>query len=92
MVITEIKMPEVDAIDTAVQIYRDKPMPAILVPVHQDANLVECADMDHIMAYLVKPIQQGDLTPSIAIAVRRFEQFKTIRRETTDPRQALADR
>jgi response regulator NasT len=44
------------------------------------------------MAYLVKPIKQGDLAPSIAVAVRRFEQFKTLRKETADLRQALADR
>jgi len=92
LVITDIKMPEVDGIDAAVQIYRDRPVPLILVSAHQDVSLIERADTDHIMAYLVKPIKQGDLAPSIAVAVRRFEQFKTLRKETADLRQALADR
>jgi response regulator NasT len=92
LVITDIKMPDMDGIDAAVQIYRDRPIPVILVSAHQDASLIERAEMDHIMAYLVKPIRQGDLAPSIAIAVRRFEQFKTLRQEATDLRQALADR
>ena len=92
LVITDIKMPEMDGIDAAIQIYQDRPIPVILVSAHQDASLIERADMDHIMAYLVKPIKQGDLAPSIAIAVRRFEQFKTLRQEATDLRQALADR
>lgn len=92
LVITDIKMPEMDGIDAAVQIYQDRPIPVILVSAHQDASLIERAEMDHIMAYLVKPIKQGDLAPSIAIAVRRFEQFKTLRQEAADLRQALADR
>jgi two-component system, response regulator PdtaR len=92
LVITDIKMPQVDGIDAAIQIYQDRPIPVILISAHQDASLIERADMDHIMAYLVKPIKQGDLAPSIAIAVRRFEQFKTMRQEAADLRQALADR
>ena len=92
LVITDIKMPERDGIDAAVQIYQDRPIPVILVSAHQDASLIERAEMDHIMGYLVKPIKHGDLAPTIAIAVRRFEQFKTLRQEATDLRQALADR
>ena len=92
LVITDIKMPEMDGIEAAIQIYQDRPIPVILVSAHQDANLIERADLDHVMAYLVKPIKQGDLAPSIAIAERRFEQFETMRQEATDLRQALADR
>lgn len=92
LVITDIKMPEMDGIDAAVQICQDRPIPVILVSAHQDASLIERAELDHIMAYLVKPIKQGDLAPSIAIAARRFEQFTTLRQEAADLRQALADR
>jgi two-component system, response regulator PdtaR len=92
LVITDIKMPNLDGIDAAIQIYQQRPIPVILVSAHQDASLIERAEMDHIMAYLVKPIKQADLAPSIAIAVRRFDQFKTLRQETADLRQALADR
>jgi AmiR/NasT family two-component response regulator len=76
LVITDIKMREVDGIEAAVQIYQDKPMPVILVSAHQDPNLIERADTDHIMAYLVKPIKQADLAPSIAVAMRQFEQLQ----------------
>jgi response regulator NasT len=92
LIITDKKMPEVDGIDAAVEIYQNRPIPVILVSAHQDPNLVERADTDHIMAYLVKPIKQGDLAPSIAAAMRRFEQFETLRKETADLRQALTDR
>jgi AmiR/NasT family two-component response regulator len=92
LVITDIKMPEVDGIDAAIQIYRERPVPVILVSAHHDAALIERAEMDHIMAYLVKPIKQSDLVPTIAIAMHRFEQFQALRQEAADLRQALTDR
>jgi response regulator NasT len=92
LVITDIKMPELDGIDAAIQIYQEKPMPVILVSAYHDAALIERAEMDHIMGYLVKPIKQSDLVPVIAIAVSRFAQFQALRKEAADLRQALSDR
>lgn len=92
LVITDIKMPEMDGIDAASKIYEERPVPVILVSAHHDADLIARAEMDHIMGYLVKPIKHSDLAPTIAIAVHRFDQFETMRQEATDLRQALADR
>lgn len=92
LVITDIKMPEMDGIDAATQIYQDRAIPVILVSAYHDAALIERAEADHIMGYLVKPIKQADLVPTIAIAMRRFEQFQSLRQEATGLRQALADR
>jgi response regulator NasT len=44
------------------------------------------------MAYLVKPIKQADLEPAIGIAMRRFEQFQALHKETADLKQALENR
>jgi two-component system, response regulator PdtaR len=92
LVITDIKMPDMDGIDAAVQIYRDRPIPVILVSAFHDPELIERAGADHILGYLVKPIKQADLEPIIGLAMRRFAQFEALRRETADLRQALEDR
>ncbi len=92
LVITDIKMPELDGIDAAAAIYRERPVPVILVSAYHDAALIERAEADHILGYLVKPIKQGDLEPVIALALRRFEQFEALRQEAADLRQALDDR
>jgi response regulator NasT len=92
LVITDIKMPDMDGIDAAVAIYRDRPVPVILVSAYHDAGLMERAEADHILGYLVKPIKHSDLEPVIGLAVRRFEQFEALRREAADLRQALEDR
>lgn len=92
LAITDIKMPDMDGIDAAIQIYVDGPIPVILVSGYHDGDLIERAEADHILAYLVKPIKQADLEPAISIAMRRFEQFQALRQEATDAKQALADR
>jgi len=92
LVITDIKMPDIDGIDAAVGIYKDCPVPVILVSAYHNPELIERAEADHILGYLVKPIKQADLGPVIALAMRRFEQFQELRKETIDLRQALEDR
>jgi two-component system, response regulator PdtaR len=92
LVITDIKMPDMDGIDAAVQIYKERPVPVILVSAYHDASLIERAEADHILGYLVKPIKQADLGPTIALAMRRFEQFQALSRNGADLRQALEDR
>jgi response regulator NasT len=92
LVITDIKMPDMDGIDAARHLYREQPLPIILVSAYHDANLIERAEADHVLAYLVKPIKEADLEPAIAIAMRRFEQFQELRRQTADLQQALTDR
>jgi response regulator NasT len=92
LVITDIKMPEMDGIEAAMEIYRAMAIPIILVSAYHDKGLIERAEADHIMGYLVKPIKQADLEPVIALAMRRFEQFQELRKEGADLRQALEDR
>jgi len=92
LVITDIKMPDMDGIDAATRIYQERPVPVILVSAYHDPALIKRAEADHIMGYLVKPIKQADLEPVIALAMRRFEQFETLRKEAADLRQALDDR
>ena len=92
LVITDIKMPQMDGIEAASVLYQNQAIPVILVSAFHDRGLIERAESDHIMAYLVKPIKQADLEPAILLACKRFEQFQALRAETADLKQALADR
>lgn len=92
LVITDIKMPELDGIEASTQICQERVVPVILVSAYHDATLVERAGADHVIAYLVKPIIFADLQPTITIAMRRFGELQTLRQECTDLKQALSDR
>jgi len=92
LVISDIKMPDMDGIEAAGEIYRNSAVPVILVSAHHEQELIDRALADHVMAYLIKPIKQQHLQPAIAIALRRFAEFEAMRKETADLRQALDDR
>jgi AmiR/NasT family two-component response regulator len=92
LVVTDIKMPDIDGITAAEQINTEKETPVILVSAHHDAELLERAAADHIMGYLIKPVSQADVEAAISLALHRFEQFKALRKEASSLRQALEDR
>ncbi len=92
LIITDIRMPDISGIEAAREICEQRPIPVILVSAHDDPDLLARARDNHVLAYLVKPIKRQDLQPAILIAVRRFEEFQSLRKEATDLRQALQDR
>jgi two-component system, response regulator PdtaR len=92
LVITDIKMPDMDGLDAAAEIYGNVLIPVIVISAYHDPDLIGRAERNHIVAYLVKPIKQDDLEPAIAIAMRRFEEFQALRQQADDLRHALEDR
>src|SRR5271157_819664 len=92
LIIADIRMPDLDGIDAVGELSREEPIPAILVSAYHDSELFERTKRGHILAYLVKPINQADLEAAITIAMQRFEQFQALRREAGALRQALEDR
>lgn len=92
LVISDIKMPDVDGLDASEQIYADSPVPIILVSGYHDGDLVERAQENHILAYLVKPITKADVEVAISLAMKRFQEFEELRADCSNLRQALQDR
>jgi AmiR/NasT family two-component response regulator len=92
LVITDIRLPGMDGLDAAQEIYADEPLPIIVISAFHDPELIARAEKNHVMTYLVKPIKQQDLEPAIAIAMTRFGEFKAMRVEADNLRQTLEDR
>lgn len=92
LVITDIMMPDIDGIEAARRIYRESPLPVIFLSGYSDRELIERAEEDYVVAYLVKPVKQANLETAIALGVQRFAQFQSLRKEAADLRQALEDR
>jgi AmiR/NasT family two-component response regulator len=92
MVISDIRMPQMDGIEAALAICQQTPVPIILVSAFHDADLIERAEGSHAMAYLIKPIGRPDLETAVAIARRRFQHIKSLADESSRLRQSLEDR
>lgn len=92
LVITDIKMPDMDGLDAVREICRSEPIPVILVSAFHDAEYIERATQEHVLAYLVKPVKHDALAPAIAVAMERFRQIEDLRKEADDWKHALEDR
>ena len=92
LVIADIRMPIMDGLEATEQIRRIEPIPVVLVSAHSEPELIERALQNHVLSYLIKPIKTDQLKTAVALAMRRFREFKTLRRETADLRQALQSR
>jgi response regulator NasT len=92
LVITDIKMPDLDGLAAARELNRDGPVPVILVTGHPEGDPFEQVGAGYVMAYLVKPVKPPDLQAAIALATLRFEHFRHLAQEAADLRQALEDR
>jgi response regulator NasT len=92
LVLTDIRMPDMDGIEAVMAINRERPTPAVLVSALHDEELLARAGMHPIMAYLVKPVKQADVETAVHLAMRRFEHLQALNKETASLRQALEDR
>jgi response regulator NasT len=92
LVITDIKMPDMDGIEVAAAINREREVPFILISAYHDAELLARAGADYVMAYLTKPVKPTDLAAAVAVSMARFAQLQAVRREAAELRQALDDR
>jgi len=92
LAILDIKMPVMDGIEAAERITQAQPIPIILVTAYSEAQLVERAARANISAYLMKPVAEDDLLPAITLALARFREFESLRREVADLRDALEAR
>jgi two-component system, response regulator PdtaR len=92
LIITDIKMPDMDGIQAAEAFNREKETPIILVSGHYDDELAARAGSHHVMAYLIKPVKEPDLRAAINLSQMRFQHYQAVAREAASLRQALEDR
>jgi response regulator NasT len=92
LIITDIRMPDMDGIDAVAEVNRLRETPAILISSYHDAPLIERATQQLIFAYLIKPFEQSDVEAAVAVALARFEQYRLARREADSLKQALEER
>lgn len=92
LVITDIKMPELDGIEASIELSGDALVPIIVVSAYHDDQLLERVGAGNVFGFLVKPIKQDDLRAAIAITLQRFGQFRALRAETGELRRAIEDR
>ena len=92
LVIMDIKMPDMDGIEAAKILTEDGIAPVLLLTAYSQQDLVERANEAGVVGYLVKPFRESNLVPAIEVTLSRFAEFRTMKKEVEDLREALETR
>jgi len=92
LVLMDIKMPDMDGIEAARILTEERIAPVVLLTAFSQRDLVDRAKEAGVVGYLVKPIQEADLTPAIEVALSRFAEFRELEKEVDDLAEQLETR
>ena len=65
-------------------------MAAVAITADRDQELVRRALEEHVLAYLVKPVEAHQLGPALQVAWARFDELRKLTSENASLRQNLA--
>jgi len=91
-VILDIKMPGLSGIEAAKVITDEKIAAVLLLTAFSQRDLIKDASQAGALAYLVKPFQRSELVPSIELAIGRFQEIVTLKKEKDDLSENLETR
>lgn len=92
LVIMDVKMPEMDGIDAARAITAKGPIPIILITGLSSDDMAAKAIEAGVFAYLVKPVTKKQLEPAIKLAMARYNEFRSLKTEVLDLKDAIETR
>lgn len=93
LIFMDIKMPEMDGLEAARQIIEAVgPVPILITTAYCDDELSRRAAEAGVMAYLIKPITEESLEPTMRVALARFQELQLLRHQVTDLQDALETR
>ena len=67
LVITDIKMPDMDGLEAVRMLRAERPIPVIVVTGYQDRAYSDRARNEAVRVYLVKPVKGTDLEAALAL-------------------------
>jgi response regulator NasT len=94
LIVMDVKMPNLDGLG-AVKLINSgakKRIPVVMVTAYSQPELVEQAVELGVFAYLVKPIKEADILPTIEVAMSRADEMNALTQEVTNLKDALETR
>lgn len=92
LIIMDIRIPRLDGIEAARAILGEVAVPIVFLTAYPEEDFVQRAGEAGAMAYLLKPVNESTLRSTIEVALARFRELDTLRREVSDLKEALETR
>lgn len=92
LVIMDIRMPEIEGTEAAARINQNQRTPIIMLTAYTDRDTIRRAEVAGALGYLVKPVNETELTPAINIAMARFKDIESLRQQVGELEDSLEAR
>ncbi len=92
VVLFDIHLPGLNGLDALRQIYQERVVAAVAITADRDAELVKRALEEHVLAYLIKPVEAHQIGPALMVAQARFGEWRGLQEENASLRQTLQNR
>lgn len=92
LILFDIHLPHLDGLEALHQIYKERILAAVAITADRDIELVQRALEEHVLAYLIKPIEAPQLESALQVAWARFNQLQSLTEENSSLRQSLQNR
>jgi response regulator NasT len=92
MIIMDIRMPEIEGTEAAARINAQRPTPILMLTAYTDRETIRRAEAAGALGYLVKPVNEAELSPAINIALARFRDLQGLRQQVNDLEENLEAR
>jgi len=92
VVLFDIHLPQLNGLDALRQIYQEQVVAAVAITADHDQELIRRALEEHVLAFLVKPIEAHQLGPALLVARRQFEELRELAAENASLKQTLLNR
>lgn len=92
IILMDVKMPELDGIEAARQIGFHHEAPVVLLTSYSQQDLIDKARDSGVYGYLIKPVREEQLVPTLEMALGRFKSDAQLREKMAELEQSLEDR
>ena len=92
IVLMAVGLPDQDGISVARKIMQATPLPIVLLTSHYDPETIDRAKRAGVMAYLIKPLREGELQPAIELAIAHFQEFAALQKQNENLKKTLEAR
>ena len=92
IILMDVKMPELDGIEAARQIVFHHEAPVVLLTSYSQQDLIDKARDSGVYGYLIKPVREEQLVPTLEMALGRFNSDAQLREKMAELEQSLEDR
>jgi AmiR/NasT family two-component response regulator len=92
VVVFDIHLPGLNGLEALRRIYQERIVAAVAITADRDSDLLLRALEEHVLAYLVKPVEPHQLGPALLVARTRFGELRALSEENATLKQTLHQR